>query len=568
MPLALIMGCKSTTNLNGDQKKPGYNVNDKQKLESTALLIDASKQNMLGNYSAASMLYLEAIRKNPENSAAYYELSRIYSLNKKFSEAISYAKKAVALEPENPYYLSLLADIYSVTDQNEEALKIHQLLTKKNPRDVQMHLNLANVFILLNKPDDALKVFDHIETLMGFSEDLSIEKQKILVDQKKFDLAIEEALRLVAYVPDQPMYQEILAELYLETKQTDKALETYQKILEIDPQNANVSLYLADYYRAMGDNEKSLEQLLLAFASPNLEFDGKARILYNFFVKNIDNVFFNQHVYEMLDILIDTHADNANAFYVYADFLSRDKKHIEAKEMYLKSVEVDPNNYKVWQQIIFLDSELDDYPAMKQHSEKAMELFFEQPIPYLFNGISNYQLENYQEAASALESGLDVLVGDKDLKIQFLTMLGDTYYKLNQHEKAFSNYEKVLVIDSDNAYTLNNYSYYLALLGKDLDKALKMAKRANEIEKNSASYQDTYGWIFYMMGDYGQALTWIEMAVKNSEEVSPVVLEHYGDVLFKMGRIEEALTNWEKALEKDPENKDLEKKINEKKTNE
>lgn len=568
MPLALIMGCKSTSNLNGDQKASKNDINERQKLESTALLIDASKQNMLGNYSAASMLYLEAVRKNPENSAAYYELSRIFSFNKKYNEAIIYAKKAVALEPENPYYQSLLAEIYSLTGQNEEALKIHQLLTRQNPRDVQMHLNLANVFIQLNKPDEALNAFDHIESLLGFSEDLSIEKQKILVNQKKFDLAIEEALRLVAYVPDQPMYQEILAELYLETKQTDKALETYKKILEIDPQNANVSLYLADYYRAMGDNEKSLEQLLLAFASPNLEFDGKARILFNFFDKNIDNVFFNQHIYEMLDILVAAHADNANAFYVYADFLSRDKKFIEAKGMYLKSVEIDPNNYKVWQQIIFLDSELDDYPAMKQHSEKAMELFFEQPIPYLFNGISNYQLENYQEAASALESGLEVLVGDKDLKIQFLTMLGDSYYKLNQHEKAFSSYDKVLTIDPDNAYTLNNYSYYLALLGKDLDKALKMAKRANEIEKNSASYQDTYGWIFYVMGDYGQALTWIELAVKNSEGESPVVLEHYGDVLFKMGRPEEALSNWEKALEKDPENKELEKKINEKKLNE
>jgi tetratricopeptide (TPR) repeat protein len=56
---------------------------------------------------------------------------------------------------------------------------------------------------------------------------------------------------------------------------------------------------------------------------------------------------------------------------------------------------------------------------------------------------------------------------------------------------------------------------------------------------------DTYGWVLYQMGNYPEALVALEKAVKGSE--SGVIWEHYGDVLFKMGRIEEAGKAWKKA---------------------
>lgn len=557
--LSFFSACR--TSKVGDAE-PRKAVSERNKLESTVLLIDASKQRMLGNFSTAALLYMEAIRKDPGNDAAHYELARLYAAQGNFKEAISLNRKALAVTPENLVYLGLMADLFTLNNQLDEALKIHQKLTRENPRNIQMHLNLANVYLFMDKPEMAIQVFDHIESLLGFSEEISIEKQKILVSQKKFKQAIDEALRLIAFVPDQPLYYEILAELFLETKQPEKALEAYNKILELDPENANVSLYLADYHRAMGEMEKALEQLTLAFQSSNLPIEAKARILFNFYEVNAENKYFNEHIFMLLDILIEQHATEANAFLIYADFLTRDGDSLKAREMYLRAVNVDPSNYQVWQQIIFIDSDLSDYESMRVHSSKAMELFFEQPLPFLFNGMANYFLENYQESIASLEYGLQITVDNKPLKGQFLSLLGDAHYKNGNDSKAFDYYDKALELEPDNAYTLNNYSYYLALKGENLEKAKKMSGKANELQKNQSSFQDTYAWILYKMGDYTQALVWLEKALKNSGSESAVILEHYGDTLYKLGRAEEAFDYWQKAKEKGDGSEFLDKKIN------
>ena len=230
--------------------------------------------------------------------------------------------------------------------------------------------------------------------------------------------------------------------------------------------------------------------------------------------------------------------------------------------MYLRDVNVDPSNYPVWQQIFFLDSDLSDYESMRVHSSKAMELFFEQPLPFLFNGMANYFLENYQESIASLEYGLQITVDNKPLKGQFLSLLGDAHYKNGNDSKAFDYYDKALELEPDNAYTLNNYSYYLALKGENLEKAKKMSGKANELQKNQSSFQDTYAWILYKMGDYTQALVWLEKALKNSGSESAVILEHYGDTLYKLGRAEEAFDYWQKAKEKGDGSEFLDKKIN------
>ena len=60
----------------------------------------------------------------------------------------------------------------------------------------------------------------------------------------------------------------MLAELYMTAGNDDKALETYNKILKIDPENPYINISLSDYYRKKGDRAKSLEYLKAGFANP------------------------------------------------------------------------------------------------------------------------------------------------------------------------------------------------------------------------------------------------------------------------------------------------------------
>jgi Tfp pilus assembly protein PilF len=49
------------------------------------------------------------------------------------------------------------------------------------------------------------------------------------------------------------------------------------------------------------------------------------------------------------------------------------------------------------------------------------------------------------------------------LRAQFFANMGDIYQTLKKHEASDSAYENALKYNPDNAYALNNYSYYLSL---------------------------------------------------------------------------------------------------------
>ncbi|MGZ5303843.1 MAG: tetratricopeptide repeat protein, partial [Bacteroidia bacterium] len=80
----------------------------------------------------------------------------------------------------------------------------------------------------------------------------------------------------------------------------------------------------------------------------------------------------------------------------------------------------------------------------------------------------------------------------------------------------------------------------------------------------NASYLDTYGWILYIQGNYTEAEKHIKKALEQ-EKASPEVQEHYGDVLFKLNRVEEAVEYWKKAKASGSESPNLNKKIADKK---
>lgn len=178
-----------------------------------------------------------------------------------------------------------------------------------------------------------------------------------------------------------------------------------------------------------------------------------------------------------------------------------------------------------------------------------IELFPMQPLPYLFNGFALLEKKNYEAARHSLENGVMLVVDNDLLEGQFYSTLGDVYNKLKEHEKSDRSYDKALKLKPDDAYVLNNYSYYLTLRMENLPKAKEMAAKANELMPDKASFQDTYGWVLFKMGDYENAEKWLKKAIDNDNKNSPVLLEHYGDVLFKLGRKTDAMKYWIKAKE-------------------
>ncbi|MBW6499018.1 MAG: tetratricopeptide repeat protein [Bacteroidales bacterium] len=535
---------------------------DTDRLESSAILVEATRQKILGNWPQAVVLYLEATKKDPRNDAAFFELAKAHAMQGEFADALKFAQRAAEIDPNNTYYLTVLADIYTLSNQVDQSIEIYRRLTGEHPQRVDYLMSLANTYLYSGRYNEALQVFDRLEEISGFSEEVSLQKQKILVEQGRIDEAIAEAEKMVALFPDETMFAELLSDLYMEAGQVEKARALFERMLENDPENPMGHLMMADYYQEKGQTEKAFESLKMAFRSPRLDTENKGRIMYTFYNLSQENPSYLDQALELCELLIELHPEDAEPYLIHGDFLARENRLEEARDQFLKGAQLDPSNVAVWQQVLVLNNQLGDYQAMLEHSDLALEYFFEQPLFFLFNGLAHMQLKNYEDAASSLEHGSILVQNDKELGIQFYSMLGDTYHYLNDFGRSDASYEKALQIDPKNATVLNNYAYHLSLRNTRLDEAEFMATEANRLQPGISAYQDTLGWVLYQKGRYQEAAEWIGKAVQSAEEASGTVLEHYGDVLFKLNQPDLALEYWKKAQEAGDTSELLPKKIN------
>jgi len=75
---------------------------------------------------------------------------------------------------------------------------------------------------------------------------------------------------------------------------------------------------------------------------------------------------------------------------------------------------------------------------------------------------------------------------------------------------------------------------------------------------------DTYAWVLYSMKNFKKSEEILSQIVNKTNNAT--ILEHYGDVLYQLGKIDMALEYWKKALSGEGDYSDfLRKKITDKK---
>jgi len=564
--LLFISGCKSKeAAVNPQRPDSAENQKPASVIDNSEVFIDASKQKILGNYPDAARLFEKCLEMNPSDDASMYELAQIELISSNPEKALMLIENAVEISPANDYYLELYASLLNSFERYNDAVKVYKQLIETNPFNLDYYNQLAMSYLLDGKPDDAIRVYNDLEARIGITEEVSMKKQSIYIQYRQINKAIEEMEKLSAQYPTESKYYAILAELCLANGLNEKALAAYNKIIEIDPGNPYIHISLADYYKKQGQTEKAFDELKTGFANPKLDIDSKIQILLNYYTVTEIYSDLKDQAMELSEILIRTHPDDPKAYSMYGDFLYQDKKYAEARDVFRKVISIDSSKYLVWEQLLFTNSQLEDQDALFTDSKLTMELFPEQPLPYLFAGGVYYQKKEWEKCLEVLNDGLSLVVNNKLMEIQFYAYLGDAYNQIKDDVKSDEAYENVLRLDPDHDYVLNNYAYYLSLRNENLEKAAEMAKHATELKPNSSANQDTYGWVLYKMGKFEEAKIWIEKAMINEEEASAVIIEHYGDVLWQLGDQDGAYQFWLKARDKGKGSDLLEQKIEKKK---
>lgn len=531
--------------------------------EIIAYFLEANKEKLIGNFGKAEKLFKKVVEKDPGNDAAYFELAKIQAQAKRFEEALINAEKAIKLDKSNRYYYFLKSEIYTSQERVDESVKVLERALKAFPNDPELHYELASQYIYLKEWKRAEEKYQMALERFGPNPDISLQIIKIYLAQDNFKQAEEGTQKLIEKSPKETIYWELLGDIYLAHNKMELAKKTYQHVLEIDPFNGYIHFILGDIYLREGQEEKAFQSVKNGFLSPNASIDDKMKILVNYYEVTQQNKIYLPKAYELCRLITTVHKNDAKGYAIYGDFLLRDAKLKEARAQYREAVTLAPDKFLIWNEIIVLDAQLNDGPQLLKDTEKAVELFPNMPDFFLYRGIALVQNKNWEEAADVFEAGKGIVIDNEPLKAQFHSNLGDVYNELKEYKKSDKEYNACLEIDPNNAYVLNNFSYYLSLRKEKLDLAERMSKKAIELEPNQASFLDTYGWILYQRGKYEESKKYLDQALDFGGISSGTILEHYGDVLYKMNDPEGALLYWKKAATTNEGSQFLKQKIEE-----
>lgn len=556
--LLFISSCQIFRQTNKKQ----HNTPERDNLrEFNFAFIEAEKQKMLGNFDDAALYYEKCKKIDPKSAVIYYELATLYIQKEQYDQAIEVAKTAVKLNPQNSWYKALLAVLYKQTHNPTAAISVYKELTKENSDRIDFLYDLANLYSDIKKYDEAIKTYNLIESNYGLNETISLEKERIYDIKGENDKANNEIQKLIDSNPAEIRYWGMLAESYVNQNEYEKAKETYQQMLKADSANGLVHLSLADFYRITKEYDKSFQELKLAFASNDVDIDVKIKMLISFLSYSNDSPELKNQSYDLLNILLKTYPDDPKTHTLFADFLIKEKKSEQAREQLRLVIKTEKSKYLIWEQLLLIESDLKDFPDMYSESDEAIQYFPSQPVLYYFKGLSAIQLNKTEEAITALKTGVGLVTDNPSLKADMYSLLGDAYHKTGKMKESDAAMEQVLALDKGNKIVLNNYSYYLSLRGDSLDKAERMSLICVELEPLNSTYIDTYAWVLYKQNKFDKALVEIEKAYNNGGSHSAVIVEHYGDILFKTGQTENAIEKWNEAIKLGKGSEFLEKKV-------
>ncbi len=516
-----------------------------------AFFLEAICERAKGNSDAAFDLLRHCVEIDSTKSEAYYYLSQYYGALKQKDKAIACIEKAAALEPSNSTYQETLANAYINLHQYDKAAAVlESLYDKHRDRDDVLGV-LIQLYEEQHEYESAIKTLTLLETVEGKSERLSYAKSNFYTQLGDKKAAIAEMKHLADQYPNDQNYRGLYANALFVNGQKKKALEIYDDILRIEPDNRNALMALLAYEKDEGDPDKAdalTEKVLL---SKNITSQDRIMLMRQEIGQSEQEGGDSTRVLYLFRKMLDQPQMDADIAILCATYMNLKQMPNDTISGVLEQVlKVAPDNAAARLQLVSYAWQANDMNRIISLCQDARQYNPDEMAFYYYQGIAYYREGQLDQALNAFHNGIGVITQQSDPNIvsDFYAVMGDILHQKGNDKEAFAAYDSCLVWKDDNYGCLNNYAYYLSEKGIQLDKAEQMSYRVIKAEPKNATYLDTYAWILFKQGRYTEAKIYIDQTLQCDSDTSAVLLEHAGDIYYFAGEKERAVDFWQQAL--------------------
>jgi tetratricopeptide (TPR) repeat protein len=517
----------------------------------------------LGKYDEAIDLFRHCHALDSTNANVLVELGTFYNVLQEESKALDFFRRAVHYDPSNYYYNMMLAGLSKELGLKQDVIDIYGALSQLYPEKLELRFELAKAYADAGELQQAVDMLNELEKNTGVNEAIALNKFRLYSMMDKKEQAFDEIRQIIEKNPAEPRYLLLMGDLYLEDDRRDEALQYYNRAGAIDPDYPALILSMVNYYEKMNDKQAAQAELQKAVSNPSMDVEVKLQLLARYLGILQQSGQDMKPANALFEELFEQHPNNSQLNMIYGNVLLLQEDKEGAAEHFRIYTNENPDDPAGYEQLLRIALPEQDLEKIKEITTGALKHLPKEAQFYFYLGAAHYQQENHREALRVFEEGLaNADMPNPTVESDFHGQTGDLNYFLGDKEKAFRCYEEALQKNPQNLPVLNNYSYYLSLEKRDLDKAEQMSGITVKADPMNPTYLDTYGWVLYEQGSYTLAKIYIERAIEHSkEDISAEVMEHYGDVLFRTGEKEKAVEQWRKAKELGGTSAALDKKI-------
>ena len=398
---------------------------------------ESLKQKGIENYDKAIISLEKCLALEPNNPVVFFELGKNYLAQKKYKDAYDNFEKVTKIDPKNRWAWVGMYDVcYDTQDYNQAIIIVQKLIEFKS----EYKEDLVSLYMKTAQFDKALELINELNETVGKSDKRELYKADILKDAKYQSVEKVDLLNKIKKNPKEESNYIALIYMYSQSNQEEKALEIAQKLEKEIPTSDWAQVSLFKFHLNNNDGEKAVKSMNIVLPSDKIDSKIKHRILNEFLIFAKKNPQFEPDLDKAIGYFNDDKdvkvSKEIAKFYYLKKEWNKAEKYLK---MHLKSAQDD-----IEAQLLLLQTftELTQFENVSKTADELTQLFPNQPEFYYYAGLGNNQLGNFKKAKEFLETGVDLIIDDMSLEINFYVQMGEAFNGLGDMKKKETYFTK------------------------------------------------------------------------------------------------------------------------------
>ena len=392
---------------------------------------ESLKQKGIENYDKAIVSLEKCIKLKPNDAVAYFELGKNYLALKEYRNAQDAFEKATQLNPKNKWFW---LGIYDVSFETKNYPLAIETIQKIIVFDEEYKDDLISLYMITNQYDKALVAINEMNEKFGKSSDREIYKNQILSQGKYQNAEIGNLIDQIKKNPKEESNYVNLIFLYSKGEETDKALEVAKQLAKEIPNSEWGQVSLFKGYLDNNQADKAIKAMNVILSSAKIDSKIKHRTLNEFLIYVNKNPQYAPDLEKAV-----SYFDNDKAVNVAREigkFYHSKNQFENAIKYYEKDLKANSDTDRETN-LLLLEAytQAKQFEPMTKRAMNMIEVYPSQPQFYYYAGLGNNQLQQFKNAKTVLEMGLDYVVDDTKLEANFNIQLSEAYNGLGDAKK-------------------------------------------------------------------------------------------------------------------------------------